>query len=124
MVLALLVLATPYIGPPPNVGPLKPEPELEVPLEFEEDNPDEFEVPPAADELPKDEPPEAEFPASPLAEVCVPEPACCPEPIWLPKLLGLPPKPPCPPPNPPCPPAPLCPGVCPNTGPLFKLMSC
>jgi hypothetical protein len=32
---ALLVLDTPRIGPPPKVGPLKPEPELELELELE-----------------------------------------------------------------------------------------
>jgi hypothetical protein len=35
MLFALLVLETPRIGPPPNVGPLKPELEFELELELE-----------------------------------------------------------------------------------------
>ena len=61
MVFALLVLATPRIGPPPNVGPLKPDPELELVLEFEDDDPDEFEFPDTS-ELPEDELPESPVP--------------------------------------------------------------
>jgi hypothetical protein len=59
MVLALLVLATPRIGPPPNVCPLKPE--LEFGLEPEDDDPDEVEFPDAPDGLPEDELPESPF---------------------------------------------------------------
>jgi hypothetical protein len=51
MVVALLVLATPSIGPPPKVGPLKPPPELEL----EDDDPVEFESSSASGELPEDE---------------------------------------------------------------------
>jgi hypothetical protein len=57
MVLALLVLATPKIGPPPNVCPLMPE------LELEDDDPGEFEFPSVPDELP----------VSPLAGFCATE---------------------------------------------------
>src|SRR5208282_808818 len=98
-VFALLVLATPRIGPPPNVGPLKPEPELESALE--DDDPGEFEAPAASpeDELPDDELPNDGLPALPLG-FCSP-PDCAP----------IPPSPPCSPPNPPCAaPSPLCPG--------------
>ena len=42
MLFSLLALATPRIGPPPNTGPLKPEPELELGFELEDDDPDEF----------------------------------------------------------------------------------
>jgi len=41
MLFALLVLATPRIGPPPNVGPLNPEAELELGLGLELVDPDE-----------------------------------------------------------------------------------
>jgi hypothetical protein len=61
----LLALATPRIGPPPKVGPLKPEPELEFVFELEDDDPTEFEFPPVSDASP-----EGALPASPLAEVC------------------------------------------------------
>jgi hypothetical protein len=77
MLFALLVLATPSIGPPPNVGPLKPEPELERALEFEDDDPDEFEFPSVSDGLPEEELPEEELPEdvspeSPLGGFCAP----------------------------------------------------
>jgi hypothetical protein len=88
MLFALLVLATPRIGPPPNVGPLKPEPELDPGLELEDADPGDFEFPSASEglpeeelpgeelpeeELPEDELPEDESPELPLAPACVPE---------------------------------------------------
>ena len=65
----LFVLATPNIGPPPKVGPLKP-----LELGFDEDEPgpdpgpdeDEFVLPPDSEELLDDEPPGEEFPESPF----------------------------------------------------------
>jgi hypothetical protein len=77
MLFSLLVLATPRIGPPPNVCA----PRLELLTEFgdddpdeddpEEDDPFEFEFPSAsefpAEEL-SDEAPDAAFPELPLAE--------------------------------------------------------
>jgi hypothetical protein len=83
MVLSFLfVLATPRMGPPPNVGPLKP-------LEFGDEDPDpgedEFEFPPGPEELLEDEPPEEEFPESLFVEFCEPpgpfEPADPPNPL-------------------------------------------
>jgi hypothetical protein len=83
MLFALLVLATPRIGPPPNVCPLKPEPEPV--LELEDDDPDEVELPPASEELPEEELPEEELPEDeedespelPVAEVCAPALPVC-----------------------------------------------
>src|SRR5580658_557895 len=130
MVFALLALATPSIGPPPNVCPLGPD------SEFEDDDPPEFDFSPESDESPEGELPAGELPESPLAEVGVPAPVCCGPPGCAPNPPRPPcgpPRPPCGPPNPPCPPPkalpplPICPAgvLCPgNTGPLFKLMSC
>jgi hypothetical protein len=82
MLFSLLVLATPRIGPPPNAGPLKPNPELEFVFELEDDDPAEFEFSPGSEELPEEELPEEELPEeelpeSPLAEVCAPELLVC-----------------------------------------------
>ena len=44
MLFSLLVLATPRIGPPPNVGPLKPELEPEPELPLVDDDSEEFEL--------------------------------------------------------------------------------
>jgi hypothetical protein len=79
MLCFLLVLATPSIGPPPNVGPLKPEPEFEPVLELEDDDPGEFGFSSASDglpeaELPEEELPEDESPELPAAGVCAPAP--------------------------------------------------
>jgi hypothetical protein len=70
IVLALLVLATPSIGPPPNVCPLGPELELEL----GDDDPGPVEPPPVSAELPEEELLEEELleeelPESPLAVV-------------------------------------------------------
>jgi hypothetical protein len=64
--LDLLVLATPSIGPPPNVCPLG--------LELGDDDPGPVEAPPVSgelpeEELPEEEPLEEELPESLLAEV-------------------------------------------------------
>jgi hypothetical protein len=82
MLFALLVLATPRIGPPPNVCPFKPEPGLEPVPELEDDDPDEFELPPASEALPAEELPEEALPEDesaelPVAEVCAPELPVC-----------------------------------------------
>ena len=77
MLFALLALATPSIGPPPNVGPLKPEVELEPELELEDDDPGEFEFSSASEELPEEGLPEDGLPESPLAGVWAAElPGC------------------------------------------------
>ena len=116
---ALLVLATPSIGPPPNVGPLKPEPdeepelelelelEFEPVLEFEDGDPADFESSSSSEELLEEllELPLAADGEPELAPGCAPNAPCASDP-------------PCAPPNPPCP------GVAPSTGPLFRLMSC
>jgi len=136
MVFALLVLATPRIGPPPNVGPLKGELEGDDPGEFD---PGEFEFPSVSEGFPEEELPEEalpeELPGSPPTGFCVPAlPVCCNPPGCAPKAPRAPcgpPNPPCGPPNGPGPwstpcPGPggkFCPGVCPNNGPLFKVMS-
>jgi hypothetical protein len=74
MLFALLVLATPRIGPPPNVCPFKPEPGLEPELEeVEDDDPGEFELPPASEALPEEELPEEELPEDESAELPVAE---------------------------------------------------
>src|SRR5208337_2524858 len=120
MVFFLLVLATPRIGPPPKVGPLKPE--LELVLELGDDDPGEFGFSSASEELP--ELPLAGFGPFKLLVCCAPAcapkppsaPACCSAPNTAPAL----PVPPCAPPNPLCPGCPLSPGICPNTIPLFK----
>jgi hypothetical protein len=80
IVLALLVLATPSIGPPPNVCPLVPE------LELGDDDPGPVEAPSVSVELPEEELPEEglleeelpeeELPESPLAEAGVVAPVC------------------------------------------------
>ena|SRR6267378_1751678 len=101
MLFSLLVLATPRIGPPPNVGPLKPEPELEDD-DPEGDDPGEFEFPAVSDELPEDASPEDALSELPLAEFCVLALVCC-SPFGPPGAFG--------------------PGAGPKSGPLFKLMS-
>src|SRR5208283_822502 len=126
MLFCLLVLATPSIGPPPKVCPLKPEPELEAEDdEPGDDDPGEFEFSPVSDELPEDASPESGLlePEAPTAVACVPvATACCSAPSRAPVL---PPGPPgCAPPSPPAPGCPFNPGICPNSGPLFKVMSC
>jgi hypothetical protein len=79
MLFSLLVLATPRKGPPPNVGPLKPEPELEL-----DDDPGEFEFPPASEELPEEELPEEELPEDELPEDVLPESPLGG--VWAPEL--------------------------------------
>jgi hypothetical protein len=72
MLFPLLMLATPRIGPPPNVCA----PRLELEMEFEDEDPaeddpleSEFPVAPelADEELSEDEPADVAFPALPLA---------------------------------------------------------
>src|SRR6266849_1846730 len=113
MVFSLLVLATPSIGPPPSTGPLKPELEPGLEMELEGDDSGEFEFPSASEALPE----------SPLAAVCALElTVCCTPPggaAKAPRAAAC--CPPCTPPRVPCPGA--WPGICPNTGPLFKLTS-
>src|ERR1700687_384424 len=132
MLFALLVLATPRMGPPPSVGPLKPK------LELEGDDPGEFEFPSASEGFPDAALPEEGLPeegllGSPPAGFCVTKlPVCCSPPGCAPKAPrppGSPPTPPGWPPKglcpggPPCPGSPPCPGICPSNGPLFKVMS-
>src|SRR6266478_334727 len=112
MVFSLLVLATPSIGPPPSTGPLKPELEPELEMEFEDDDSGELEFPSASEALPE----------SPLAGVCAPAPVCCIPPgcaAKAPSAAAC--GPPCTPPSVLCPGG--WPGICPSTGPLFKLTS-
>src|SRR5258708_10303782 len=104
MLFALLALATPRIGPPPNVGPLKPELELD----FEGDAPGELELSSVSAESPEEASPEEA-----LLEEASPEEASLEEGllgsglarggVFVPGCWG--------------------PGLGPNTGPLFKLMS-
>src|SRR6266852_7373696 len=112
MVFSLLALATPSIGPPPSTVPLKPELERELEMELEGDDSGGFGFPSAFELL-----------ESPLAAVCAPAvPVGCTPPgcaAKAPRAAAC--GPPCTPPRAPCPGA--WPGICPNTGPLFKLMS-
>src|SRR5580700_6211071 len=130
MPFSLLMLATPRIGPPPNVWPAR----LELEIEFCDDDPFDDDPFSFASEFPEelsDEPPADAFPELPPAEFWLPggcsPPGCAPKPPTVP-------TPPVPAPNPPAPgpppsrlDAPPCrfvPGVCPRTIPLFRLMSC
>src|ERR1700694_924969 len=97
MLFALLVLATPRIGPPPNTGPFKPAPKPDFAMELGDDSA-ESGFPPVSGGLPGAGLPRAGLPGegllgSKLRGGGVLMPGCC----------G--------------------PGVGPKTGPLFKLMS-
>src|SRR5258706_9515822 len=103
MLFALLALATPRIGPPPNVGPLKPELELD----FEGEAPGELELSSVSAASPEEASPEEA-----LLEEASPEEASLEGllgsvlargGVFVPGCCG--------------------PGVGRNTGPLFKLMS-
>src|ERR1700686_5118840 len=104
MVFALLVLATPRIGPPPNVGPLKGELEGDDPGEFD---PGEFEFPSVSEGFPEEELPEEalpeELPGSPPTGFCVPAlPVCATHPVALQRRqerLAVPLTPPAAPPT-------------------------
>src|SRR5258708_18642092 len=104
MLFALLALATPRIGPPPNVGPLKPELELD----FEGEAPGEIELSSVSEASP-----EEAFPEEALLEEASPEEASLEEGLLGSTLArGSVFVPAC-----------CRPGVGPNTGPLFKPMS-
>src|SRR5437588_12522705 len=107
MLFSLLVLATPRIGPPPNVGPLKPELDGDFELLFELNGLDEFGLasvsePDVLGEFKLD----VCAPSKPVA--CNP-PACAARPPMAP--CSAPNAPCCPwnPPKPPCPRSPACP---------------
>src|ERR1700674_4690487 len=97
MLFALLALATPRIGPPPNTGPFKPALKPDFAMELEDDDSAEFGFPSASGGLPGEGLPGEGLPGEGLLGSTLAGggvmPGCC----------G--------------------PGVGPSIGPLFKLMS-
>src|ERR1022692_4330373 len=119
MVLSFLfVLATPMIGPPPNVCPLRPDPE-----DGDEDNGDTLASASSASSEPAAAWPPvgvtvAEGSDSLLSEFVLPAPPAPSPPVGRPPAVGELPKGLCVPGV-----CPFCPGFNPSTGPLFKLIS-
>src|SRR5260370_20091406 len=112
MIFSLLVLAPRSSGPRRSSGRLKRELKHEVEMELEGDDSGELECPSAFELL---ESPVAGVCAAAVTVCCTP-PGCAAK---APRAAAC--GPPCTPPRVPCPGD--WPGICPNTGPLFKLTS-